>query len=109
MPRRKIQCAFLSWLEANRDRFAVEIELGKRTDEVQAFVFAGINRAIRGVLTTYEINVYALHGEDCWDFLLSLEAEPRRVRGGGFFCDSCLPGARRVFAARPTLLSFCME
>jgi len=47
MPRRKIQCAFLSWLEANRDRFAVEIELGTRTDRVQEFSFAGINEAIK--------------------------------------------------------------
>jgi hypothetical protein len=57
MPRCKIQCAFLPWLNANRGRFAVEIELATRTDEVQEFVFAGINRAIRGAPTTYEINV----------------------------------------------------
>ncbi len=103
MPRRKIQCAFLSWLEANRARFAVEIELGTRTDEVHEFSFAGINRAIRGALTTYEINVYALHADDCWDFLLSLEAEPRRIMGGGVVCEACLPEARRVFADRPAL------
>jgi len=103
MPRRKIQCAFLSWLEANRDRFAVEIELGTRTDRVQEFSFVGINDAIKGALTTYEINVYALHGEDCWDFLLSLEAEPRRILGGGVVCEACLSEARPVFADRPAL------
>ena len=41
MPRRKIQRAFLSWLEDNRDRFALEIRLGTRTDRVQEFSFAG--------------------------------------------------------------------
>jgi hypothetical protein len=52
MPRRKIQRAFLSWLEENLDRFALDVTLGKRTDTVQEFSFAGINPAISGALTT---------------------------------------------------------
>lgn len=63
----------------------------------------GINTAIQGVLTTYEINVAVEHAEDCWDLLLSREAEPRRARSGGVFCDSCFPEARRVFPDRPAL------
>jgi hypothetical protein len=103
MPRRKIQSAFLSWLKDNRDRFALEIRLGTRTDEVQEFSFAGINPAITGALTTYEIEVYAMHEDDSWDILLSAWAEPKRARGGGFFCEACRPDARRVFADRPAL------
>ena len=57
MPRRMIQRAFLKWLEENRSRFAIEIKLGRRTDNVLEFTFAGINRAISGALTTWEINV----------------------------------------------------
>jgi hypothetical protein len=103
MPRRKIQRAFLSWLADNRDRFALEIRLGTRTDRVQEFSFARINHAITGALTTYEIEVYAIHENDCWDFLLSAYAEPKRARGGGFFCETCPPDARRLFADRPAL------
>ncbi len=87
MPRRKIQRAFLSWLE----------------DRVQEFSFAGINHAIIGALTTYEIEVYAMHENDCWDILLSAYAEPKRAQGGGFFCEACPPDARRMFADRPAL------
>ncbi len=46
MPPSKIQRALLSWLEENRDRFAVKIRLGARADEVQEFSFAGVNRAL---------------------------------------------------------------
>jgi hypothetical protein len=81
MPRRKIQRAFLSWLEENRGRFTVDIALGKRTDTVQEFSFAGINPAISGALTTYEIEVWAIRDDNRWDILLNLEAEPKRVPG----------------------------
>ena len=46
MPRRKIQRAFLSWLEENRGRLALDIRLGRRTDEALEFSFAGITPAI---------------------------------------------------------------
>jgi hypothetical protein len=81
----------------------VKIRLGKRTDRFWEFSFVGINTAIQGALTTYEINVAAEYANDCWDLLLSLEAEPRQARGGGVFCDICLPEARRVFPDRPAL------
>jgi hypothetical protein len=36
MPSRKIQRAFLSWLEENRGRLALDITLGRRTDKLYA-------------------------------------------------------------------------
>ena len=102
MPRRKIQRAFLSWLEESRGRLALGIRLRTRTDEVLEFSFAGISPAISGALTPHEINVHAMHENVCWDFLLSIDALPKRARGGGFFCETCPPGAR-VFADRPAL------
>jgi hypothetical protein len=102
MPRRKIQRAFLSWLEDNRGRLALDITLGKRTDTVQEFTFAGINPAISGALTTWEIEVWAIRDDHRWDLLLNLEAEPKRVPGG-FVCDLCTLDARRVFLDRPAL------
>jgi hypothetical protein len=103
MPRRNIQRAFLSWLEENRGRLALDITLGKRTDTLREFSFAGINPAISGALTTYEIMVFAIRDSHTWDILLDVEAEPKRVPGGGYVCDLCRPDARTVFADRATL------
>jgi len=81
--------------------FKATPRISSRTDEVWEFSFAGISGAIEGALTAYEINVYAIHENNCWDLLLSLDAEPKRARGGGFFCETCPPKARRAFADRP--------
>jgi hypothetical protein len=102
MPRRLIQRAFLNWLDENRPRFALEINLGRRTDTDLDFSFAGITGAISGVLTTWEINVLAMHEQECWDFLLSLDAIPKRAPGG-YVCDLCPPESRPVFPDRPAL------
>jgi hypothetical protein len=103
LPRRKIQRAFLSWLEANRGRLALDITLGKRTDTVQEFSFAGINPAISGALTTWEIEVWAIRDGHSWDILFNVDAEPKRVLGGGYVCDLCRPDARTVFPDRQAL------
>jgi hypothetical protein len=93
---------FLSWLEDNRGRFTLDITLGKRTDTVHEFTFVGINPAISGALTTWEIEVWAILDDHRWDILLNLEAEPKRVPGG-FVCDLCRPDERQVFANRAAL------
>ena len=102
MPRRMIQRAFLSWLEQNRSRFAIEIELGRRTDTDLEFTFAGINGALIGVLTTWEISVYVIHQGENWDCILDVNAEPKRVPGG-YVCKLCPPESRPVFPNRPAL------
>jgi hypothetical protein len=102
MPRRLIQRAFLGWLEENRSLFAVEIKLGRRTDTVLQFTFAGINSAISGVLTTWEISVFVMRQGECWDYLLDLNAETKLVPGG-YVCDLCPPESRPVFSNRPAL------
>lgn len=86
----------------NHDRFEVKIRLGKRTDTTQEFSFVGIASAIQGAVTPYEINVYAIHEGEWWDFLLDLDARPKRT-GGGVVCEDCTPDTRRVFPDRPAL------
>jgi hypothetical protein len=86
MPRRLIQRAFLWWLEEYYARFAIEIKLGRRTDTTREFAFASVNSAMSGVLTTWEIIVLATNDRESWDFLLSLDAEPKRVPCG-YVCD----------------------
>jgi hypothetical protein len=94
--------AFPSWLAENRSRFAVEIKLGRRTDTVLEFAFAGINNAITGAFTTWEINVYVDYQDYYWDMILSLDAAPKRAEGG-YVCDLCPPESRPVFRNRPLL------
>ena len=70
---------------------------------MQEFSFAGINRAISGALTTYEVEVWVTYRNDCWDLLFNVDAEPKRIPAGGYLCDLCPADARRVFADRPAL------
>lgn len=78
----------------------LEIKRGQRTDTLLEFPFAGVNDAIRGALTTWELNVAATREDLRWDFLLSLEASPKRVPGG-YVCGLCPPETRPVFPDRP--------
>ena len=98
MPGRMIQRAFLSLLEENRSRFAIKIKLGRRNDGVQQFAFAGINSAVSGVLSTYEISVYVMHQGACWDFLLDVDTELRRVPAA-MFATSARRNLAPVFPA----------
>ena len=70
---------------------------------MQEFSFAGINRAITGALTSDEVEVWVTYRRDCWDILLDVDAEPKRVPGGGYVCGLCPADDRRVFADRPAL------
>jgi hypothetical protein len=102
MPRRKIQRVFLNWLEQNRPRFAIDIKLGRRTDRLLEFSFAGVTPAIQGFLTTWELQVAAYYEGDCWDILIDFDAEPKRV-SGGYICAVCPPDSRKIFPDRPAL------
>jgi hypothetical protein len=93
----------LAWPDANNGRFAIPVRLGKRTGRLWEFPFDGVNGAVHGALTTYEINVVVEYADELWDFLLSLYAAPRRAAGGGYFCASCRPEARRVFPTGQSL------
>jgi hypothetical protein len=72
--------------------------LGKRTDTVQEFFFAGISFG----LSTWEIDLWAILYQDCWDLLFNVGANPTRVPDG-FVYDLCPPDARPVFSDRPAL------
>ena len=102
MPQPKIQRAFRSWLDQNHERFAVKIRLGQRAARFWGFSFIGVNAAIRGALTTSEIDIFVEYADEWWDVLLSLDAAPRRAAGGGYFCACCLTEPRRVFSDRPS-------
>ena len=102
MPRRRLHREFLRWLKLNRARFAIDIALGKRTDEALEFSFVGINPAITGILSTRDVNVNVMF-EDAdfddgnWDTLIWLFHGAKPVPGG-YICSECKPELKRVFA-----------
>jgi hypothetical protein len=102
VPRRRIQKAFRSFLVEKSSRLAVAICLGRRTDELWEFTFDGVNGAIRGALTAYEIEVMATFRREPWGLLLNLDAEPKRC-AAGYVCAACNEEKRRTFASREAL------
>jgi hypothetical protein len=86
MPRRRLHREFLRWLKLNRARFAIGVQLGRRTDRVLEFSFVGIHPAITGILSTCDVNVNVIfEGNDFdaghWDTLdtvLPLRTQPRK-------------------------------
>jgi hypothetical protein len=101
-PRRQIQRAFLAWLAANRERFAVAIVLGRRTDHFLEFSFAGINNAVSGELTSYSLSISADYEDYCWDLIWDADASPKHVPGG-CICKLCEQAQRKLFPDRPAL------
>jgi len=101
MPRRRLHREFLRWLKLNRSRFAIGIQLGRRTDRALEFSFVGINPAITGILSTCEVNVNVIfEGADIdagnWDTLIWLFHGAIPVPGG-YICTECKPEYKRVF------------
>jgi hypothetical protein len=104
MPRRKIQRAFLTWLEQSRSRFAIDVKLGRRTDRLLEFSFVGVTPGIKGFLNTREIEIFVIYEGDYWDILVDFDADPKRVLGG-YICEACPPASRNIFPNRTALLA----
>jgi hypothetical protein len=108
MPRRRLHREFLKWLKLNRARFAIRIALGKRTDEVLEFSFVGINPAIMGYLSTWDVNVKVnFEDEDFedfrnWDTIFWVDQVAEPVPGG-YICTQCKPEYKKVFPDRVAL------
>jgi hypothetical protein len=91
----------LRWLKLNRTRLATGIQLGKRTDQLLEFSFVGINPAITGYLSTWDIGVSVnFKDEDFedenWDTIFWRDQLARPVPGG-YVCSECNPEYARVF------------
>ena len=103
MPRRKIHRAFLNWLETNRHRFAIDLQPKHRTDRYLEFSFAGINDVLSVGISPSSLNVTATYKDECWDFILSLDAVPEPV-SGGYICSLCEPvNQPQIFRDRTAL------
>jgi len=99
--RPMIQRAFDRWYRASQDRFAIKLEFIRRTDSCLTFGFQGVNRII-DVSLSNDLSVHVTWDDTSWDMLLSLDAFPKRVRGG-YVCTECDPAIRQTFPSREAL------
>jgi hypothetical protein len=100
--RRRAHRAFLQWYTKNEARFAVRLELLKRTDTCLHIGFCRISRILTAALTYDGISVAVTWNDTCWDMLGYFETYPKRVQGG-YVCDQCPQEDRPVFPSREAL------
>jgi hypothetical protein len=97
--RRRLHKAFLQWHSDVRGKFAIELELLKRTDECLQIGFCRIGRILTETLTTYELDIAVEWRGTRWDLLRSFDAAPERVPGG-YICGLCPEANRPIFPSR---------
>ena len=100
--RRRLHKAFLHWYAANEERFAIKLELFKRTDTWLHMGFCGISQILTAELTTYEINIVVEWQGTQWDLLQSFDAIQKRVPGG-YVCELCPEDKRPIFLSREAI------
>jgi hypothetical protein len=94
--RRALHNAFFQWYATNEDRFAIRLKLLKHTGACLDIGFCGINPILTAHLIDDGLNVSVVSEGTYWDTILDLDALPKRAPGG-YVCDFCLEGHRRVF------------
>jgi hypothetical protein len=100
--RRRAQRAFVHWYAANEERFAIKLELLKRTDDFLEIGFCKFNRIVTAILARNEISIPVTWKDDCWDIIAGFETYPKRV-AGGYVCRACPEDRRPVFPSREAL------
>jgi hypothetical protein len=100
--RRRSHRAFLQWYAENRENFAIDLELLKRTDTRLHIGFRKISQIITATLAYDAISIAAVWDGHCWDMLHFFETYPKRVPNG-YVCDQCPENDRPVFSSREAL------
>jgi hypothetical protein len=80
--RRRTHKAFLRWYSENEPKFAIKLELLRRTDTDLDIGFCRINRIVTASLVDDEIIIAVMWEGECWDMLRDFETYPKRVRDG---------------------------
>jgi hypothetical protein len=104
--RRRAHRAFVQWYAENEERFAVKLELLKRTDTCLEIGFCGFNHIVAATLAHDEISIPVIWDDTDWDVLHWFETYPKRVPHG-CVCDQCPEDDRPVFPSRDAL--WCAE
>jgi hypothetical protein len=100
--RRRFHKAFFRWYAANEEKFAIKLELLKRTDSTLEIGFCHISRVITAQLTDDEIGIPIDWNDVFWDVIQWFETYPRRVPGG-YVCRECPEDTRLTFPTREEL------
>lgn len=100
--RPRLQPAFLDWLRANRQRFAVAPRVHTRTDRWIRITFAGITPIIAAYVSRDGVGVDVERGGEQFDRLTDLDVALQRGRDG-YFCDLCEAAERQYFPTREAL------
>lgn len=100
--RRRIHRAFLKWMQENRHRFLVPVNIRHRTDQSIELAFAGYHPIISAWLSNQCIDVPVNWQGQCWDLLCSFEPAPSTVTGG-YHCLLYSPEDRQIFSSRDAL------
>jgi len=100
--RRRIQRAFLKWMQENRHRFLVPVDIRHRTDQCIELDFIGYNSTISAWLSSCGMDIPVNWQGQCWDLLCSFESAPRPVTGG-YHCLLYSPDDRQIFSSREAL------
>lgn len=101
LPRRRIQRAFLQWLQASRADWVIPVIVRKRRDCFLMCELRGVTKHIR-VALSWQILVEARLDNECWDLLACFEALPQRVPHG-YVCSLCDPETRPTYHSREDL------
>lgn len=100
--RRRWQKAFFEWYGDNEERFAIKLELLRRTDTHLDVGFRGISRVITACIICDEITISVEWQGFFWDILRDFETYPQRVPNG-YVCSECPEDNRPVFSSREAL------
>lgn len=100
--RRRFHKAFLHWYTTNEDKFAIKLELLKRTDWSLDIGFCQIGRVVTAELGIDEINILIVWNGTFWDMLQCFEAIPKRVPGG-YVCNLCPEHDRSIYPSREAI------
>ncbi len=84
---------------ANKPKFAIKLELIKRTDTGLKIGFCKINRLLTAYLGHNKITVSVESQGTYWDTILDLDACPKRL-AAGYVCGFC-PAERRPVSHPP--------
>lgn len=100
--RRRFHEVFFQWYAAHEEKFAIKLELLKRTDRGLDIGFCKIDRIVTAVFTDSEIAINVDWQDTFWDVIQWFEAPPKKVPGG-YVCDLCPQDDRPVFSSREDL------
>ena len=100
--RPRIQRAFIYWLQENKHRFNVPVQIARRTDRTIELAFDGLHPAFSGCLNSRGIEIYVNWQGLTWDTLYSIEVEPS-VTAVGYHCKWFYPEYQQLYINREAL------